>query len=132
MDVSKMYVPNPQKWISYDEQIARGEHNAYINNKNRRTVQKGGSIGRSTVGFMDSIEPSSSRQKLSERIELVSPVQQVVDQAKSEIDRIKYTNKRKNQTKESKQSKKCQRKNINKSGFKSKSYIKQKKDILGQ
>jgi len=100
-----MYVPNPQKWISYYEQIARGEHNAYINNKNRRTVQKGGSIGRSTVGFMDSIGPSSSRQKLSERIEMVSPVQQVVDQAKSEIDRIKYTNKRKNQTKESKQPK---------------------------
>jgi hypothetical protein len=58
MDVSKMYVPNPQY-----EQIARGEHNAYINNKNRRTVQKGGSIDRSTVGFMDLIGPSSSRQK---------------------------------------------------------------------
>jgi hypothetical protein len=102
MDVSKMYVPNPQY-----EQIARGEHNAYINNKNRRTVQKGGSIDRSTVGFMDSIGPSSSRQKqLSERIEMVSPVQQVVDQARSETNRIKYRNKRKNQTKESKQPKK--------------------------
>ena len=67
-----MYVPNPQKWLSYYEQIARGEHNAYIINKNRRTVQKGGSIGRSTVEFMDSIGPSSSRQKLSERIEMVS------------------------------------------------------------
>ena len=48
-----MYVPNPQKWLSYYEQIAPGEHNAYIINKNRRTVQKGGSISRSTVEFMD-------------------------------------------------------------------------------
>lgn len=131
MDVSKMYVPNPQKWLSYDEQIARVEHNAYIINKNRRTVQKGGLIGRSTVGFMDSIGPSSSRQKLSERIEMVSPVQQVVGQAKSEINRIKYRNKRKNQTNDSKQPRKRQRKNINESEFKSKSTIKQKKDILG-
>jgi hypothetical protein len=37
---------------------------------------------------------------------MVSPVQQVVDQAGSEINRIKYRNKRKNQTKESKQPKK--------------------------
>ena len=62
---------------------------------------------------------------------MVSPVQQVVDQAKSEINRIKYRNKRKNQTNDSKQPRKRQRKNINKSEFKSKSTIKQKKDILG-
>ena len=37
---------------------------------------------------------------------MVSPVQQVVDQARSEINRIKYRNKRKNQTKENKQPKK--------------------------
>jgi vacuolar-type H+-ATPase subunit I/STV1 len=80
---------------------------------------------------MDSIGPSSSRQKLSERIEMISPVQQVVDQAKSEINRIKYRNKTKIQTKDSKQPRKRQRKNINKSEFKSKSTIKQKKDILG-
>jgi hypothetical protein len=73
---------------------------------------------------MDSIGPSSSRQKLSQRIEMVSPVHQVVDQAKSEINRIKYRNKRKNQTKDSKQPRKRQRKNINKSEFKSKSTIK--------
>ena len=94
-------------------------------------MQKGGSNGQSTIEFMDSIGPSSSRQKLSERIEMVSPVQQVVDQAKSEINRIKYRNKRKNQTKDSKQPIKRQRKNINRSEFKSKSTIKQKKDILG-
>lgn len=80
---------------------------------------------------MDSIGSSSSRQKLSERIEMVSPVQQVVGQAKSEINRIKYRNKRKNQTNDSKQPSKRQRKNINESEFKSKSTIKQKKDILG-
>lgn len=96
MDVSKMYIPDPQKWMKYYEQVAKGHHNAYINNKNRTTFQRGGSIARKTVGFMDSIGLQSLRPKSSEPIEIVSPVHQVVDQAESNIRRDKKRYKRKN------------------------------------
>jgi hypothetical protein len=49
------YIPDPQKWIHYYEQLTKKEYNPHMHNSNRKTTQKGGFLNNSTVGFMDPI-----------------------------------------------------------------------------
>ena len=81
-----MYIPNPQKWVQYYQKVASGSVNPYTDVM-LKTNQIGGSVN-STAGFMIPIgsqtkttPPSSSDVKL----QLISPAQQVVEQAKEEI-----------------------------------------------
>lgn len=64
-----------------------------MNNSNRKTIQKGGFLNNSTVGFMDPIDHKPIQQT-SSKIKVVSPAQQIVEQAKSEIDRSSSTSTR--------------------------------------
>jgi hypothetical protein len=57
MDITKLYVPNPQKWIDHYQKVGHTNHNGYIQNKNgtiRR--QRGGALNSSTGVFMQAIE----------------------------------------------------------------------------
>lgn len=82
-----MYVPNPQKWVNYYESMAKGGHNPYIDHKGGKR-QIGGSLVGSSRQFMVPIESSkssNSHQTNPITIKLVSPSQQVVEQAKTEL-----------------------------------------------
>jgi len=87
------YIPDPQKWVRYYEQLTKEEYNPHMNNSNRKNIQKGGSLNNSTVGFMDPIDHKPIQQT-SSKIKVVSPAQQIVEQAKSEIDRSSSTSTR--------------------------------------
>jgi len=87
------YIPDPQKWVRYYEQLTKEEYNPHMNNSNRKNIQKGGSLNNSTVGFMDPIDHKPIQQT-SSKIKVVSPAQQIVEQPKSEIDRSTSTSTR--------------------------------------
>lgn len=98
-----MYVPNPQKWIRYYESMAKGSHNPYLGqNGGNSGKQIGGSLVGSPGTFMVPIERhenSKSHQADTMPIKLVSPSEQVVQQAKAELQIEKKGIKRKNQLK---------------------------------
>jgi len=92
MDASDMYVPNVNKWMEYYKNIGTGKNNNY--NTARSINQRGGSISGNVNEFMIPIddyakgmEKESTQNKLS--VNLVSPTQQTVEQAESEV---KYRN----------------------------------------
>jgi len=84
-----MYVPNPQKWMKYYESMAKGYHNPYVDQKGGQRKQIGGSLSGNRGTFMVPIEeiPHSTNSLSSNpvKVNLVSPSQQVVEQAKSEL-----------------------------------------------
>lgn len=87
--MNKMYIPNPQKWVKYYENMAKGYHNPFVDQKGGRTKQIGDSLSGSQGSFMIPIEETStaanSHPTNHVKVELVSPSQQVVEQAKSEL-----------------------------------------------
>ena len=94
-----MYVPNSQKWMKYYENTAKGYHNPYVDQKGERGKQIGGSLTGSQGTFMVPIEDAShsinARPSNPVTVKLVSPSQQVVEQAKSEPQAERKTIKRK-------------------------------------
>ncbi|CAG2255207.1 unnamed protein product [Mytilus edulis] len=85
--MDRMYVPNPQKWVKYYENMAKGNHNPYINQSwDGKRKQVGGSLFGSQGTFMipienvDHLENQNSSNPLT--VQLVSPAQQTVEQAK--------------------------------------------------
>jgi hypothetical protein len=88
--MNKMYIPNPQKWVKYYESMTK-EH---------RMKQIGGSLSGSQGSFMVPIEEASTSVNLHPsnpmKVELASPSQQFVEQAKSELQAEKKGIKRKN------------------------------------
>lgn len=88
MDISKLYIPYPQKWIDHYQKIGHSDHNGYMQNKNgtmRR--QRGGSLNSSTSAFMQRIEDRNRKDTP------ISSNQQTEDQVKYQIKRV--VNKRK-------------------------------------
>lgn len=98
--MDRMYVPNPQKWVKYYENMAKGNHNPYINQSGGgKRKQVGGSLIGSQGTFMipienvDHLENQNSSNPLT--VQLVSPAQQTVEQAKTELQVLKKGIKRK-------------------------------------
>ncbi|CAC5395727.1 unnamed protein product [Mytilus coruscus] len=92
--MDRMYVPNPQNWVKYYENILKGNHNPYINqNGGGKRKQVGGSLIGSPGTFMipienvDHLENQNSSDPLT--VKLVSPAQQTVEQAKTELQVLK-------------------------------------------
>ena len=90
MNVSKMYVPNVGKWIKYYQDIVDGKKSSY--NHERTVKQRGSGLSNNSSEFMipiDSNETQGEKALPARRmdVDLVSPVQQVVEQAKSELKR---------------------------------------------
>lgn len=94
MNVSKMYVPNVDKWMKYYTDVASGKENAYVGNTKRYVNQSGGGLSRNSSEFMVAIDDShgDGEKSLPARevnVAMVSPAQQVVEQAKSELKRTR-------------------------------------------
>jgi hypothetical protein len=98
--MNKMYIPNPQEWVKYHESMAKGHQNPFIDQRGGRMKQIGGSLSGSQCSFMVPIEEASTsvNSHLSNpmKVELASPSQQFVEQAKSELQAEKKGIKRKN------------------------------------
>ncbi|KAK3108766.1 hypothetical protein FSP39_015239 [Pinctada imbricata] len=84
---SKTYIPNAKKWIQYYDTVIKKKHRPY--SKIRYANQHGGSIASTAPNYMVPIEHAqkNSNSQSDMKINLVSPAQQVVEQAKSEITR---------------------------------------------
>ena len=91
MNQNQLYIPNHEKWVKYYEELGTTEHPIYFQPGNRKNLGKtSGSIGKR--GEKGIIPIETATHKLSNnvgklKVELVSPVQQVVEQAASEINR---------------------------------------------
>ena len=84
-----MYIPNPQKWVKYYESMTKGHQHPFIDQRGGRMKQIGGSLSGSQGSFMVPIEEASKSVNLHPlnpmKVELASPSQQFVEQAKSEL-----------------------------------------------
>jgi hypothetical protein len=82
----KMYVPDPKKWIDYYRNVSNGHINPYIAYGNKS--QTGGALMGPAKQFMIPIENNTnmmSQQDNLPKLQLVSPAEQVVQQAKDEL-----------------------------------------------
>lgn len=105
MSFKHLYIPNPQKWVKYYENTGSGKHNPYVQHMSGRGLshQTGGSISTNSRRFMVPIDQHVSEvtpNNMSDKVtlQMVSPTQQTIDQAKSEIHRHKKGIKRKTTT----------------------------------
>jgi len=88
--MERLYIPNAQKWVQYYGNMAKGNRNLYVNqNGFGKRKQIGGSLVGSQGTYMIPVEDTASinghDSKNPMTIKLVSPAQQIVEQAKSEI-----------------------------------------------
>ena len=80
-----MYIPNPEKWVQYYQSVANGNVNPYTDRMLKKT-QTGGSLNRDDFMIPIGNQKNGSSQSRSDvQLKLVSPAQQVVDQAKEEM-----------------------------------------------
>lgn len=100
MDVNnKMYVPDTKKWTMFYTHINRGSVNPYTDHT-MKEYQRGGGLRNKTSPYMISIDNYTKRaveQDTNPKINMTSPAEQVVEQAKSEVKRKKGQQKRENE-----------------------------------
>jgi len=84
-----MYIPNTQKWIQYYQNVGKDGHNPYMHYAQRGGKQiGGGSLSGSPQQFITPIgPPQEGKHDDKVMVNLVSPVQQSIDQAKDEVKR---------------------------------------------
>lgn len=114
--MDKMYIPNTQKWIQYYQNLDKDGHNPYLNYIHRGGTQiGGGSLSGSPRQFITPVgHPHKTDKDEKITVNLVSPVQQSIDQAKDEIKRNNQGIKRKRTKKTVSPSRKRQRKKTQK------------------
>lgn len=92
MDMNKkIYIPDPKKWMRFYTQIKEGNVNPYRDHA-IKGYQRGGGLRSKTSPYMISIDKYA--KDLDDRdkkltISMTSPAEQIVEQAKSEIEREK-------------------------------------------
>ena len=111
-----MYIPNTQKWTHYYQNVGKDGHNPYINNAHRGGKQTGGgSLSGSPQQFITPIGPPHKNDHNEKvMVNLVSPVQQSINQAKDEVKRNMQGIKRRKREKTVSLTRKRQRKQIKK------------------
>ena len=83
MDPSKLYVPDPQKWVKFYKHLADGKINHYSINQIGE-----GENNQSPILTVDKyIDQSENKSTKQPALKLVSTTEQIVDQAKSELKR---------------------------------------------
>ena len=87
--MDKMCIPNTQKWIHYYQNLGKDEHNPYVNYSHWRGQQIGGGfLSGSPQQCITPVGPShKGGHDEKGTVNLVSPVQQSIDQAKDEVKR---------------------------------------------
>jgi hypothetical protein len=101
----KLYVPNANKWMRFYSQINRGNVNPYANHT-MKGYHRGGGLRNKTSPFMMSIDSYAKDNEANGKdlkINVTSPAEQIVEQAKSEIKRENITKKEKHGNKRRKQ-----------------------------
>ena len=101
MNIGRIYVPNPQKWVRYYQNMSNGNHNPYVTRMQTGSGlgSTGGVISNSSSTFMIPIENNEhvkrphSMDKIN--VEMVSPAQQTVEQANDELRRSKSIKRKK-------------------------------------
>ena len=83
MNPSKLYVPDPQKWVKFYKNLAEGK----IQIKPTNQMRGGGRISHSFIAPIDKYLKECEEPKASTPVKLVSTTEQMVDQAKSELER---------------------------------------------
>ena len=83
MDPSKLYVPNPLKWVTFYKQVADGKIKLNIANQ----IGAGKSSQSFIVPVDRYINQSEDQTAKQPAVKLVSTTEQMVDQAKSELKR---------------------------------------------
>lgn len=97
----KLYVPDTKKWTRFYMQISKGNVNPYTDHT-MKGYQRGGGLRNKTSPFMLSIDTYAKDMDDSHKnpkINVTSPAEQIVEQAKSEIKREKNAKKNKHSTK---------------------------------
>ena len=87
--MDNIYVPDTQKWIHYYQNLGENGHNPYVNYIHRGKKQIGdGSLSGTLRQFITHVGPSHKTEHDDKvTVKLVSPVQQIIDQAKYEVER---------------------------------------------
>lgn len=89
MNVKKMYVPDPQKWINFYETMDHSR-NSFLDNDNKRNPknQVGGSLNGTPKQFMIPVGKMSPKNRDSSdnvQVKMISPSEQFLEQAKEEV-----------------------------------------------
>lgn len=130
MDMNKkIYIPDPKKWMTFYTQIKEGNVNPYRDHA-IKGYQRGGTTSK-TSPYMISIDKYA--KDLDDRdkkltISMTSPAEQIVEQAKSEIEREKNIKKDQRGSK-----RRSQKSNATKEGptAKKSKVVKLKSDVFG-
>jgi len=132
--MDKMHIPNTQKWIHYYQNLGKDGHNPYVNYAHRRGKQiDGGSLSGSPQQCITRVGPSHKGGHDGKvTVNVVSPVQQSIDQAKDEVKRNMQGIKRKRADKTVSPTRKRRRKQIKKMKKVSKKKVKKKLQGKGQ
>lgn len=131
MDMNKkIYIPDPKKWMRFYTQIKEGNVNPYRDHA-IKGYQRGGGLRSKTSPYMISIDKYA--KDLDDRdkkltISMTSPAEQIVEQAKSEIEREKNIKKDQHGSK-----RRSQKSNATKEGptAKKSKVVKLKSDVFG-
>lgn len=93
MNQNQQYIPNHEKWLKYYDSIGTSEHPGYYIYSGRRsngnTAGSVGKFGKNNIIPIETHTKKSGDKKPEVKVEFVSPAQQVVEQAASEIKREK-------------------------------------------
>ena len=91
MNVRNLYVPDPQKWAKYYEKTVSGEYNPYANKLKNNLNQVGGSLNMPNRGFIvpiDAHAKNNTHESEPVKLKMISPTEQIVEQARNELKRI--------------------------------------------
>lgn len=97
MNTSKMYVPNPQKWVSYYSASVNGHDNPFlskIQQGRNHVIQTGGSLTGGYSSYMIPIERKGTNHKKSDSkmmVNMVSPTEQTVQIAEKQLEKSTKT-----------------------------------------
>ena len=93
MDVTKMYIPNPQKWLNLYKNKSTGNMDSHSMRQHGGNIKIGGSLMSQSKPDVVPIESSKaiSEQKSTDnlRLDMVAPTKQAVDEAKTVMRRVR-------------------------------------------
>lgn len=93
MDVTKMYIPNPEKWLNFYRNKSTGKMDTHFIRQRGGNTQIGGSLmsqSESDVLPNESPKPIAEQKSTDNvRLEMVAPAKHAVDEAKTVVRRVR-------------------------------------------
>ena len=104
MDVTKICIPNPEKWLNFYKNKSTGKMDSHSIRQHGGNTQIGGSLmsqSKSDVVPIKSSKPIPEQKSTDNlRLEKVAPSKQAVDEAKTVVRRVRKQIKRTDKSKE--------------------------------